>query len=260
MTNTIPIKEVIVEWHFEPKDYFEERMLIEYNDFNIIIDSGHAEAKVPAKYFNSIDDLIGKLNKDIESLFLAVQVVSHQKYKLSEPERYDLREDGGKNIYVQVGSFVSVSSLTPFDFLIKDANGNIIRSSKQERIDEKKWFAETVAKYRACDKVLEQMLKSYSASVSDPKGELIHLYEIRDAVCVKFGSKEKAKKALNIFNNDWQFLGDLANREPLIQGRHRGRNPSELREATREELSKARAIAKKIIKHYMEFLEKHSEL
>ncbi|MDA3895168.1 MAG: hypothetical protein PF482_03350 [Desulfobacteraceae bacterium] len=260
MSKDIPIKEIVIEWHFEPKDYFEEKVLIEYEDFNIIIDSGNAEARIPPKYFNSIDVFIDKLTHDLESHFLGAQVISHQTYKLSDPKRYDLREDGGKNMYVKAGPFVGTGSFGQVEWSIKDSKGNIIRSSKRERIDKKKWFAEASTKYRIEDKVLDQMLKSYAVSVSDPMNELIHLYEIREAACAKFGRDKITQKSLNITHTDWNFLGRIANHEPFIQGRHRGQNPGKLRDASQKELQQAREVAKKIIEQYMKHLEKQSDL
>ncbi len=56
---------------------------------------------------------------------------------------------------------------------------------------------------------------------------------------------------LGITKRDWSELGRLANIEPLSQGRHRGKNLGAIRDATAEELGKARALAKSMIEAYM---------
>jgi hypothetical protein len=81
----------------------------------------------------------------------------------------------------------------------------------------------------------------------DPANELVHLYEIRDALSEKFGSQSKARRELVITREQWNGLGALADRAPLREGRHRGKHPGRLRDATSEELNEARSIAKSMI-------------
>lgn len=250
------IKQIVIEWNYEPKDYFEDKIVIECDDFEIVMDSGLVEARLGSKYLYKIDNLINELNENLESRFLAVQVMTHEPYKLSKPSRYDLREDGTKNIYLQVDPIFCKTSIGTVDLVIRDANGNIVSDTKQGRIDKKKWLAESAAKFRAKDQILDQMLRSYSASVSDPKNELVHLYEVRDSASTKFGKDSKAREVLNITHDEWNTLGRLANHEPLKQGRHRGQNPGALRDAERSELEQARKIAAKIVENYMIYLKK----
>ena len=250
------IKEIVIEWAYEPKDFFETKLVIKYKDFELIIDSGLAEARLSPDYFDRADCIAKELTQDLESRFMAGQVMAHEQYKLSKPSRYDLRIDGGKNIYCQV-DLVCVASIGKVDLIQRDANGHIISDTKQERIEKKKRLADLAAKFRLIDTTLDQMLRSYNASVSDPKNELIHLYEIRDAAAKKFGNSSKAKTKLTITNDQWNTLGRLANDEPLTQGRHRGQNPGTLRDAESAELDQARNIAAKIIENYLNYLEKN---
>ena len=77
------------------------------------------------------------------------------------------------------------------------------------------------------------------ASVRDPANELVYLYEIRDALSVKFGSDRGARIALAITSSQWSRLGQLCNDEPLRQGRHRGKTRVALRDASEDELFEA---------------------
>lgn len=250
------IKQIVIEWNYEPKDYFEEGIVIKYDDFEIAMNSGLAETMIGPKYLDKINNLVNELNEDLESRFLAVQVMTHEPYKLSKPSRYDLREDGRKNIYLQVDPMVCKTSIGTVDLVIRDPNGNIVSDTKQERIDKKKKFAESAAKFRKKDQILDQMLRSYSASVSDPKNELVHLYEVRDSASTRFRKDSNARKELNITSDEWNTLGRLANYKPLKQGRHRGQNPGALRDAEKSELEQARKITAKIVENYMCYLEK----
>jgi len=252
------IKEIVIEWNFEPKNFFEAETVINYTDYEVAISSGHAEARLGPDYLDKVDMVVRALSQDLESRFMAVQVMTHEQYKLSKPSRYDLRLDGGRNGYFQVDSVVCTTSIGNVDLIQRDANGNILSDTKQERIDKKKRLAELAAKFRLKDASLDQMLRSYNASVSDPKNELIHLYEIRDAASKRFGNDSNTKKGLNISSSEWSTLGRLANSEPLTQGRHRGQNPGILRDAETSELEQARRIAAKIVENYLNYLEKES--
>jgi hypothetical protein len=252
------IEKIVIEWSFEPKDYFEDDITIEYENYNVEIFLGAASAEIPPQYIDNIDEIINGINQDLESRFLAVQVMTHQRYALSKPSRYDLKKDGSKNIYLQVEDVVCVSSLSG-DIIIRDANGNVISDTKQERIDKKKWFSEASAKFRVKDQTLNQMLKSYSTSVSDPNNELVHLYEIRNAASKKFAGEKNTRSKLAITKKEWSDFGLIANKKPLLQGRHRGNNVGELRQADSSELETARKIASKIVENYMIILERNDQ-
>jgi len=99
------------------------------------------------------------------------------------------------------------------------------------------------------------MLRSYDASVRDPNNELVHLYEIRDALSAKFGGENSARTALAITSTQWSRLGQLCNQEPLRQGRHRGKTGEALRDANEGELAEARGIARAMIEAYLQHLD-----
>ena len=91
--------------------------------------------------------------------------------------------------------------------------------------------------------------------MNDANNELVHLYEIRDALSRRFGGESPACQVLHISSTDWSRLGQLANSEPLRQGRHRGKNLGILRNATDAELTEARNIGRQFVEAYLEFLD-----
>ena len=181
--------------------------------------------------------------------------MSHRDFTLSKPSRNDLRNDGTKNIFLEAEPIVMKVSIGSVDLVVRDKDGNIVSDLKQERLDKQKWFSETVAKYRGVDSTLDQMLKSYQMAVKDPKNELVHLYEIRDALSTRFGMKKKAMKYLCISNKEWDIIGNLANFQPLEEGRHRGKAAGTLRPAENHELEMARKSASNLVEKYLIFLE-----
>jgi len=108
------------------------------------------------------------------------------------------------------------------------------------------------------DKTLIALLESFDAAVHDPNKELVHLYEIREALRTKFGSENGVREALAITESQWSRFGRLCNDKSLAQGCHSVKNVGTLRDASEDELTEVRKIAQVIIKAYMQFLEAKS--
>ena len=53
-----------------------------------------------------------------------------------------------------------------------------------------------------------------------------------ESLCGKYGNEKGLRDALGILRNKIERLRKLANTEPLTQGRHRGKSPGQLRDAT----------------------------
>lgn len=255
--NMSKVIEVHLEWQYTPPNYLEQPIKISRPGICLEISNGIAVAHIEPETFENNSSVSDDLTKVIENRLYAVQVSTHKKFSLGKPSRSDFREDGKRNIFIEVPFIAIGASLGIPDIVMIDKEGNIISDSRQERIDKQKWFAEIVDKYRDVDSTLDHILKSYRNSVMDQEDEFVHLYEIRDALSVKFGGENNAKKKLEITNNEWKVIGELANNKPLKQGRHRGRKSvGALRAATPSELEVARKSAAYLIERYLFFLEK----
>lgn len=142
------------------------------------------------------------------------------------------------------------TSMGRVDILKTDVAGNVIEGTRAARIAKRKDLAQRAAEHVA-DPTTNSILRSYAAAVSDPRNELIHLYEILEALSRRLGGKKRAKATLNISDQDWDALVTIACNMPILQGRHRGRFLGALVDATDEQLSQARAIAVKAIEAYL---------
>ncbi|MBK6388509.1 MAG: hypothetical protein IPF71_18020 [Rhodoferax sp.] len=116
-------------------------------------------------------------------------------------------EKMGARLFSEVDSCVMTVSSGTVDLVVKDKDGNAVSDTKRERLDKQKRFANLADKHRKSDATLDQMLKSYQKSVKDPENELVHLYEIRDSLSERFGSKSSAIKKLSITSNEWDEIG-----------------------------------------------------
>ena len=133
-----------------------------------------------------------------------------------------------------------------------DANG-VVHDPRREHFEAMKNLMELRLRH-ASDPTARRMLESFDAALRYPGNELVYLYEVWDALQTKFRRNKKGRKALGISRPDRSWLTDLANKEPLNQGRHRGRFDT-LRDATYEELAKARKIAQEMIEKFLLYLD-----
>jgi hypothetical protein len=247
---------VVLEWTFSPSDYFEEAIVIERDTYTMTIDNGKVEARIDPAAYDQEHRMRDELHDALNDHFLGVQLLTHKPYELSKASMYRLHPDGRRDVTVFPEPCVSTMSVGTPDIVVKDKDGNIISDSRRDRIEKKKELAELAEKYRSQDQVLASILVSYKMAVNDPGNELVHLYEIRDALSARFGEEIAARTALAISDAKWKRLGQLANSDPLRQGRHRGRKVGELRDATESELKEARSIARNLIEAYLDYLER----
>ncbi len=248
------VVEVHLEWKYTPPDYLEDPIIITEPGIHLEISQGVAIASIEPATFENNSLISDELTKMVENRLYAVQFTTHKKFSLSEPSRSDLREDGGKNVYLKGVDFISFTDFAA-DLVVIDKDGKVT-STKQERLKEQGWLIEMMNKYRSTDKVLDQMLESYKKSVHDPDNEFVYLYEIRERLKTAFNNSEaNTKQELNITQTQWSDLGNLANNTPVEQSRHRGKF-NNLRAAEFSELEKARKTAVDFIKKYLDYLDK----
>jgi hypothetical protein len=212
---------VVLNWTFTPPDYFEERIEFKRNNYEMVIELGKVEVRIKPENYESNPNMRDDLQRAIDNRFLGVQLVTGKPYELSKATMYRQRPDGLKNYTLFAEPGVYKISGGTVDFITRDKNGNIMIDSSKDRIKKKITIGDLSEKYGS-DPTVSSLLKSHRTAVNDPNNELVHLYEIRDAISKRFGGESAARCALNITSKQWSRLGVLANSKPLKQGRHRG--------------------------------------
>jgi hypothetical protein len=244
----------MLEWTYSPPDYFEAPIQISHDQYVMTIENGKVEAKVNDVIYEENPEMRNQLHEALNDRFIYKQVFNHQLFELSKPQVCKIHPDGRKDhfIFLETAEIICTGELV--DLVLMDKDGNIVGDTRRNRIDREKSNAELLEKHRA-NSVLKAILHSNQTSIMDPNNELIHLYEIRDALIDEFGRESEVKMKLGISSREWRNFGRLANDAPLKQGRHRGKHVGELRDATHEELNKAREFARTLILSYLEYLE-----
>jgi len=242
-------QKLILVWTFRPVDYFED--VIDADDYAIAIGNGKVEITVSQQLYDATPELRKRLYHVVNSRFLGVQLLTHQPYQLTDNPVRRSRADGTNKGIVYAEVEESFSMDVDVEILVIDRDGNVIVGPCADGIGRKKELAELAALAVAQDALAGSLLGMYDKAVRDPENELIHLYEIREALSKEFGGESGACATLGVSRKEWSHLGELANDPQIGQGRHRGKNVGSLRDATATELEEARAIARKLVEQYM---------
>jgi hypothetical protein len=227
---------------------------VECKGYTFVIDNGKVEAHINPAAYDKEHKMRNKLHDELNDRFMGVQLLAYEPYNLSKASMYRLHANGRRDITIFPESNVMKKSDGTIDTVFKDKDGNIVSDSRRDRIEKKKKLAELVAKHRAKDKTLESILGFYNAAVHDPYNELVHLFDIWEALEKRFNGYKAALNALGISESEYKKLGNPANNDPFI-GRHRGKKVGVLRGATEAELEEARSIVRNMIEAYLQYLE-----
>lgn len=246
-------KKVKYKWHYEPESFIEEVQQFEFEDIQIEMSGGDITAHLDIETHESNSNLYEELQKLIEDLLNGISISSHSDFSLNKGSIEKENEKGGNDITVFLEpATVTVTGLDA-DFRITDPEGNVIKDTKQERIKGHHEFAKLISS-APNDPLLNLLIDSYKNAIQDPEDELVHLYEILEFLQTKLGNRNDIRDKLGISKTQLRRLATLANTNPLNQGRHRGSNPKNLRDATKQEINEARVIAKSLISRYARFI------
>lgn len=247
----------IFEWKFTPANYLEQEIAVTVDGHSMTVVDGVARAEVDSEAYASNPDVRQRLHDALNASLLGVQLVTHQPYELSKSSRVQEREDGSRGFFIECEPGNCVATWGTADLRVTGPDGEAIVDTRRDRLDKKKKLAERIVQYRSRDATLAAMIESQSRAVRDPGNELVHLFEIAEALETKFGKRKRAHDTVGVTGGDWKRFWDICNERELRQGRHRGQSLGSLRDATDAELKEARDIGRRMIEGYITYLEEH---
>lgn len=238
----------ILEWSYEPKSFFEEPCKIGLENGEIFISEGHVRGEFASICYDQGQEFRDKVHAHVSAVFMAQQVQVHQDFCLSQASLAREHADGRRDVTLFANSIESTSCVGRPDIIVRNANGEIIRDTKTERIAKQEAFRNSVASLTQDDLALKRMLLSFRTALADPDNFFIHLYEIREALVSEYGGD--AAKMIGLSSKDWSRFGRLANNEPFQEGRHRGKHQG-LQPASKSETEWALSFAERLIEAYV---------
>ena len=261
----------ILEWKFSPPDFFpepieREPLQISGQDCTMAIENGAARAEIDsAIYAANPDEIREGLLRALNARFFAAQLHNHRRYEFSG-STVVMHANGRKDTLIEPKSTNSKLTAGTVDILVTNELGEVTTDLKRDRIEKEKRSAALIVAHQG-DDTLASMRRGKRRAVENPDHELVHLYEIRDALSERFrrnrGSSSRLtpedvnaiKTAVGITHEQWIRFRDLCCNEPLNQGRHGGTASGPLRDASQSELDEARGIASAMIEGYLSYLE-----
>jgi hypothetical protein len=249
---------VTLEWTYNPPDFFEQPVPIEDLPCKVVIENGKVLASMNEDVYENNPELCKRIDERLQRMFQGAQLVSQKPYSLTKADMTRLLPGGHKLTTKHLEGQIRLSGT--LDIIRTDANGNVITDTRQERIDREQELANLVARIGDIDKIATSILVSFRAAIQDHNNELVHLYEVRDALDNRFGGQKNMRKELGISDMEYKRLGQLANDCPFNQGRHRGEYAGQSRDATEAELAEARDITVDMILAYLKYVTKERNL
>lgn len=246
-----------VEWGYTPADFFPRSFSQCVAGQWFQVGRGCVKATIDTAHQEWSESLPDALHGVVLWMFQRQQVRNYRQFELLHYTVQHVAEDGSTSWSTSHAGVLTMSGDLATCHLA--SNGNPVQGglspggSQEERL-----ILASISRDMVSDAVLCKMLNSLGRAIDDQANELVHLYEIRDALRKRFDGEAKARPALGVSSTDWKRLGRLANDYALRQGRHRGEHAGELRDATPDELEQARSIARDMIDAYIRYLERSS--
>lgn len=248
------MNKIIAEWVYEPKNYFENIIVVEEDKLSLKISDGIIEL-ILNNYKTVPEDLHNQYEDFVKSYFYKRMLEVNKKFYIKAASKKEINNNGNVIISPKLEPMrISVSFSANAHIIKKDMDGNIIYDSKVEEEKEQKKLLDKIQSSVSKEKIVSKILNSYNSALSNPANELVYLYDIREALKFYFGNEQKARTALNISKKDWSEAGRICNDLPVKQGRHRGACINDLRDATNVELQSVREIIKIMIKSFVEYI------
>ncbi len=245
------MEKLCVQWAYTPADYFPSEVKISTEKASITISDGKIVANINSPDENLNEALVAAILASVEDVFIAHQLTSFKQFNI---EGYSIQResaDGKKDIIVSLQSAVLTFSGEAHTKLM-DSSGKVLKDSKMDQIEWAKQIAVSVS-IRNRDSLANWIIERFQTVIADKNNELVYYYEILDALKNKFGGIQSACSNLGMTKKAWKRIGFLANKAPLLEGRHRGQHFGHLRKASSSEIAEARQIIKDIIFRYLDF-------
>ena len=254
-------------WTFEPKNLFrlgEEELECELDEYRIVIRDGEVEAIVPdlraIEGWPNLHGIKKELRRGVEPFLYSRAIWVHKTYQLSY-EGHEIPEALADELdrVVTVALNEEVKARSHSDYQFKGPDGTVTFDSREARKRRSIEFGRLTHKYYKHDLTAYFIIRRYRTAIEDPDNEFIHLFDILEALKDRFDERSSdVRQRLGIEKDKFKTFCILANNpdeKPVRQGRHRGRNIEELRDASEAELSVARQVARELVFGYLQFLD-----
>jgi len=241
-----------LRWGYSPEDLFAGEETFAIPQGTLTLAAGAAMLVLHTPIDPVPTHLVEQARDTVYAILMSALLGSRRPCQLNESVTTHQVSDTGVSSTIVAGTGVLVAKGVTVTATIEvhDKFGVVISNSEQ--LQRRAMHDAMLAIYPKIQRsaTLRTLLQSFMRSIEDVDNELVHLYEINDALKVHFGSLNPAAAAFPGAANHLRTLGKFANFLPLAQGRHRGSHAGNLRPATDRELEDMRNAALALIRGF----------
>jgi hypothetical protein len=244
------IMQTELRWGYSPPDLFEGPQSFQTQEGIFMFDGGHAALMLPTPMDPVPASTMNNAREALGAILVARQLRTRRVYRLNDAATIHQHSATGVSATITTGAgklIATGAALTADVAVVDSVSGEVSNNSGEMRRQADATFVATLAPKIARSPVLRALADIYQHAADDQQNELVHLYEIKDALASHFQGLHLAKRAFPGADTHLSTLGRLADNGPLREGRHRGRHLGQLRPATNEELNDARHAALELI-------------
>lgn len=257
---TNDIEEIIITWSYDPHDLWVKPYKKQLDGFQIIFDQGRGTLKLDNEHivqFETDRTFIEEIHKKVEILFKSASAITSKSYNL---RKYSVEKKlKGNGSVKEISAVIDAAVITEDIHLqIISQDGNVVGDSKSDIDTSINDLSELYIKHYESDLTAKHIIDYYNESVHTPDRILTALFDLYEVLSERFGNKHDIRDSLGVSINNITRFKRIVNDLPLKQGRHSGGKIKILRDATNEEISEARDIAKALLLNYLLFLDKNS--
>lgn len=161
-----------LQWSFSPVDYLENQVLPDLSLGRLEVSNGSITLAIFHRQSVFDEELRLRLHRELDDLLQAISILTHRPYRLRQLNACKASEDGQEEVFIFSEELTVAVSLSAGRFFTEEQH-------EKERV-----FLMGVQRHNS-DPLLRSLIESYGRAIKDPRNELIHLYEIRDALSRK---------------------------------------------------------------------------
>ena len=134
------LPQVVLEGAYSPTDYLEEPVTLERPGYTTTIKEGRIEVAFhdpePLPDFN----LQNAISREVSQVFQAQMILTAKPWEMTGLTLKRRYPDGTADVWVNASSVLAVASVGGISVVIKDADGNVIKDTRAERLTEHRAF------------------------------------------------------------------------------------------------------------------------
>ena len=135
-----------LEWSYTPINFLESDQELNFNGTKIQFSKGKVVIFTDKNTLQKNLFFVTNAENTVKNYLNGVSIQHHSAYKLSRKNTKYFNEDGSVSKSITVQTITHKLTLSSnIEFKITDNDGNIIRDSKQERIQKEKRFASLIS-------------------------------------------------------------------------------------------------------------------